>query len=938
MKTRLTLLFFAPAVLCATMPVQSLPDGILIDLGSARERVSVYADNIIRVTVSPEFDASVRPSIGALPPARTLVAWQWHPGVDAGVLSTDRLKVRIDLRTGRLDFLDAAGTPIVAEKAGVDRLMPAVVQGEPTFHVREKWEPHADESFFGLGQNQLGVVDIKGHDLDLWQHNTAIAVPFLVSSLGYGILWDNCSYTRWGDLREWSAIPPDQLSDLEGKPGALSGSYYAGREFSRLADRRRDSDIDFRLPSGNDGDNNGVHLKLPRGEASVRWEGDLDARESGDYQLLANFNGDFKLWIDGRLLIDHWRQDWLAAEDRIVVPLEKGSRHHLRIDWIRDRSSTTCQLRWKTPSADNASSLWSEVGDGVDYYLVYGPSLDRVVAGYRRITGQATMMPRWAFGLWQSRERYQTAQQSLDVIDEFRHRGIPFDTIVQDWQYWKKDQWGSHEFDRERFPDPAAWVGAIHQRHARVMISVWGKFYKGTGNYEEMRRAGFLYEPNLKAGEIDWLGYPYGFVDAFNPAARRLFWEQIRRAIFPTGVDAWWMDASEPDLTATPELQNQKAHINPNYMGTGARMLLGYPVMIAKSVYEGQREAAPDRRVVNLTRSGFLGLQRYGAASWSGDITSTWTAMRKQIAAGLGYSISGLPYWTMDIGGFSVPFRFLEENATPERVEEWREMNTRWFQFGAFVPLLRVHGQKPFREMWQFGDKGSPSYDAMLDFDRLRYRLQPYIYSLAGAVTQEGGVIMRPLGMDFPRDPAARSLADQYLFGPAFLVNPVTTYRARTRSVYLPAAAGGWYDFFTGACAGSGKTIEADAPYAHIPLMVRAGSIVPLGPEIQYTSEKPDDPVTLLVYAGSDGHFQLYEDDGESYAYEKGAFSQIPISWSEAARTLTIGGREGGYDGMLAKRRFKIVLVSPARPVPYNSELKPDISVEYDGEPLKVRL
>jgi alpha-D-xyloside xylohydrolase len=398
------------------------------------------------------------------------------------------------------------------------------------------------------------------------------------------------------------------------------------------------------------------------------------------------------------------------------------------------------------------------------------------------------------------------------------------------------------------------------------------------------------------------------------------------------------MDASEPDLTSRPGLEAQKAHINPNFMGTGSRMLLGYPLLIASAVWDGQREASPDKRVFNLTRSGYLGLQRYGAASWSGDITSTWTAMRKQITAGLGYSISGLPYWTMDIGGFSVPERFSIDAKGGPQTSEWRELNTRWFQFGTFVPLLRVHGQVPRREMWFFGNQGEPAYDTMLNFDRLRYRLLPYIYSLAGAATQDGGTLMRPLVMDFPGDALARSLTDQYNFGPALMVSPVTTYRARTRPVFLPPTAGGWYDFWTGAALGSGKTIEADAPFERIPLMVRAGSIIPLGPELQYAAEKPSDPITLLLYTGKDATFSLYEDDGLSNGYEKGVFARIPIMWNEATRTLSIGAREGHFEGMLIQHHFRIVLIAPDKPVPFSFEPRADVELNYDGSPVQQRL
>jgi alpha-D-xyloside xylohydrolase len=352
------------------------------------------------------------------------------------------------------------------------------------------------------------------------------------------------------------------------------------------------------------------------------------------------------------------------------------------------------------------------------------------------------------------------------------------------------------------------------------------------------------------------------------------------------------------------------------------------------SGYEGLRAAAPDKRVVILTRSGFAGMQRYAAASWSGDISSTWTAMRKQIAAGLGFALSGMPYWTFDTGGFSVPDRFAHAPRGSAALEEWRELATRWFELAAFVPILRVHGQAPKREMWEFGGDGSPAYQAMLKFDRLRYRLLPYVYALATAVTREGGTIMRPLAMDFP---TAGTVDDQFMFGPALMVSPVTTYQARDRTVVLPATAGGWYDFWTGAAVAV-QPGHVAAPFDAIPVHVRAGAIIPFGPELQYTDEKPPDPITLYVYAGSDGAFTLYEDDGVSNDYEKGAFATIPIRWQDATRTLTIGKRAGAFPGMLARRTFQIVLVRRDRPVPFSLSPKPEKTVGYAGEAVALKL
>ena len=667
-----------------------------------------------------------------------------------------------------------------------------------------------------------------------------------------------------------------------------------------------------------------------------RWVGELVPPTTGDYQLKIYSNGRIKMWLDGKVVMDHWRQGWLTDNDQIKVHLEAGQHSAIKIESGGDERSTM-KLTWKTPTADDSTSLWSEVADGEDYYFVYGPALDQVVAGFRQLTGQASLMPEWAFGLWQSRQRYETDKQSLDVVSEFRHRGIPFDNIVQDWQYWPRNAWGSHEFDPKRFPDPVGWVKALHALHAHVMISVWGKFYTGTTNFGAMQKAGFLYQPNLREGLIDWINYPYTFYDAFNPAARKLFWSQVDTGLFKKGMDAWWMDASEPDLTASPPtLEGQRTHMNPTAMGTASRVMNGYALMNSKGIYEGQRSVAPNQRVFILTRSGFAGIQRYGTATWSGDTTATWTGLAKQIPAGLGFSLSGVPYWTMDIGGYTMEAKFSADNPTPANAEEWRELNARWFQFGTFCPLTRLHGELKPREPWTFGGDSHPAYQTIVKFDRLRYRLLPYIYSLAGEATQDGGTIMRPLVMDFQNDPAARGIVDEYMFGQAFLVAPVTTYQARSRSVYLPPTSGHWYDFWTGELLASGRTIDAPAPYDSMPLFIRAGSIIPFGPELQYTGEKPADPITLYVYTGKDGTFTLYEDDGLTYGYEKGAFAQIPISWDNEAKTLTIGQREGKFRGMVAKRTFNVVLVTRTKPVGFSFAPKADQTVTYNGKELKL--
>ncbi len=928
--------FLATLAFAGSTTVEKQADGVLVTHDNLVTKIEVRADDIIRVSSARSASFFPHDSLMALKREGAPASWTLDGNDQGSTLHTAKLQVHIDRASGAISFLDLQGKPILAEQTGGRLLEPAEVQGEKTFHVRQVWKANADESLYGLGENQLGILNLKGHDLDLWQHNGSVAVPFFVSSRGYGILWDNNSFTRFGDLRETQSIPVAQLFDATGKSGSLTASYYDGANFEKLVAQRNETQIDIALPDGLKQYNQKIHPSLSEeGVCSVRWEGSVEATASGLHTFETYSNSGVKLWIDDKLVMNHWRQGWLPWFEVAQVSLEPGHRYKIKLEWSRDDGMPTMRFRWKTPTTETGTSLWSQVGEGIDYYFVYGPKIDDVIGGYRRLTGTAPMMPVWTFGLWQSRERYETQQESLDVVKGFRSRGIPFDNIVQDWRYWEEGKWGSHEFDPKRFPDPDGWIRAIHDQHARLMISVWGKFNPGTKNFEEMRSHGFLYERNLKEGTRDWLDQPYTFYDAFNTGARKLLWAQMDRELFRRGVDAWWMDATEPDLRPTPTLDGQRDYVDPTALGRGARVLNAYPLLNSAAIYEGQRISAPNQRVFILTRSGFAGQQRYAASTWSGDDSTTWTAMRKQIPAGLGFSVSGLPYWTMDSGGFSVPARFSAKDAKPADVEEWRELNTRWFEFATFVPLLRAHGQFPYREMWEMGGESSPAYLAQLKFDRLRYQLLPYVYSEAGKITQGHGTLMRPLVMDFADDLKARDLSDEYLFGPAFLVNPVTTYQARSREVYLPGK-GIWYDFWTGASLKGGQTLNAVAPFDAIPLYVRGGSIVPFGPDLQYTQEKSADPITLRIYTGADGRLDFYEDDGLTYGYEKGEFSTIPLHWNDTTRTLSIGKRTGSFAGMLDKRTFEIVLIDANNPSGYPSAAKPVKTVSYHGETVKI--
>ncbi|MDR3689383.1 MAG: glycoside hydrolase family 31 protein [Fimbriimonas sp.] len=901
--------------------------GLTLAINGGLLNVTPITDRIVRVAYAMNADFFTRSSLAVLPQAILPKAkWKLESRPSEWVLTTAALQVHVDRATSAVSFYDPKGKRLTAELPDGRTLEPSEVQGQRTFHPGQRWATTDDEALYGLGQNQLGLLDIKGYDLDLWQHNTSIAIPFLVSSRGYGILWDNPSFTRFGDLRAFSSVPSSQLLGLDGKPGGLSATYFSGPSFAKFVGSRKESDLELGSLDPTRPSNRPVpYPGLPRGPFSVRWEGTIVAPQSGDFQFQTYSHSGIRVWISYGLMINHWRQNWLPWYDAAKVHLIAGQRVPIKIEYIADQGQPLLQFKWKTPPPKPATSLWSEVGDGTDYYFAYGPGMDQVIGGYRQLTGQAPMMPRWAFGLFQSRQRYETSGQSIGVVDGFRSRGIPFDTIVQDWFYWKADDWGSHEFDPTRFPDPAGWIRTIHDRHAKLMISVWPKFYPGTSNFREMQSKGFLYKPNLTEGLRDWTRHLYTFYDAFNPDARKLFWNQVDRELMHKNVDAWWMDASEPDLLPSPTLEGTKTHMNPTAMGPATRVLNAYPLVNAQAIYEGQRKDAPDKRVFILTRSGYAGLQRYGAANWSGDITSTWTAMRKQIAAGLSYSISGLPYWTMDSGGFSVPARFSSRNPRPEDRDEWNELNTRWFEFATFVPFLRVHGEFPYREMWQFGGESSPAYRAQLKFDKLRYRYLPYIYSVDAMVHREHGTMMRPLIMDFPNDPQVRKIDDQYMFGPSILVNPVTSYRTRSRMVYLPDTPGGWYDLWDAKWHEGGKSELAPAPYDAIPLYVKAGSIVPIGPEVQFTGQDPEGPVTLYVCTGANAKFTIYDDDGVSYGYEKGQCSTIPVGWDEKRRILTIGARKGSFPGMAEHRSFAVLFLTKGGTAGFRQ-------ISYDGK------
>ncbi|WP_329741356.1 TIM-barrel domain-containing protein [Dyella sp. A6] len=917
--------------------VQKLSDGIIVSLAHSKQRVrlQVVDADIVHVTATPDgrFD---------LPPSRMAL----HTGGDThftvtehngeAILSTPALSAHVALTGGAVSFFDAKGRPILHELDGGRSFTPEQVRGQPYYAVRQQFHSPRDEAFYGLGQHQEGVMNYKGKDVQLAQHNMDIAIPFVVSSRDYGVLWDNDSITRFGDPRPYrltgKASPHLKLFDAQGRPGGLTATYYVN---GKAVLRRDESDIDYQFLSD--------QKKYPDGLDSTKlqkvvWQGQLGADETGAQKFRLYASGSTKLYIDGKLVLDYWRQNWNPWYRDFRIQMKPGEKHAFRIVWEPQGGYIALQHLDPLPAGQQDElSLFSQVAKSVNYYFIHGNDLHDVIAGYRKVTGKSVMLPRWAYGYWQSRDHYTNSKEIIDTVEKYRSLGLPLDNIVQDWRYWKDPDWGTHQFDRSRYPHPAQMIRKLHELHAHFMISVWPKFYTTTSHYKELAAAGDVYPESVKEGLKDWVGpgYEYAFYDAFKPGARRIYWRQIKDSLAKLGVDAWWLDATEPDINSNTSIAERIRLMEPVSGRAAAADFNAFPLMTTTAVYQGSRRSYPDQRVFILTRSAFAGQQRNAAASWSGDVASRWRDLRDQISAGVNFSMSGIPNWTTDIGGYVTPPKYLHPDAAA--LAEWRALYVRWFQFGAFCPLFRSHGQPPLREIYNIARPGTPVYDTLAYYDRLRYRLMPYIYTLAADTYWQNGSIMRGLVMDFPHDAKVRDINDEYLFGPSFLVAPVTTYKATSRKVYLPAGTQ-WYDFNSGRELAGGQTVDAAAPLDRMPLFVRAGAIIPTGPAIQYTGEKPDAPITLLVYTGADGHFSLYEDAGTTYGYEQGHYSRVPFSYDNATDTLTIGARQGDGTGAPATREFIVRRIDGRHPDPAAAATAGDVRVSYAGKLVSVKL
>jgi alpha-D-xyloside xylohydrolase len=974
------------------------PDG-----GQAKViRLEVMNDNIIRVRAT---------SKDALPdkPASLMIVPQVAPAKGSYTVSEEgetvvvkakNVKAVVQKASGEVTFFDAAGNLLLKEaeegKKFWDFTVPERELGMKTGYTVPEAQKHGlswqmkfdspeDEAFYGLGQHQSEEFNMKGKNEDLFQYNTKVSIPFVLSNKNYGLLWDSYSYCRFGNPNDYLQLNRAfKLYDKQGREGHLTGTY-VDRQGKKLV---RDEDsiyYEYGTPAKSaialKTDNGGIK-NFPKGfqlaGANVVYEGFIEPKccDGGRcdckgncqckglkelYQFILYYSGYIKVYIDGKEVVpERWRTSWNPNAYKFEVTMEKKKRVQLRIEWQPDGGEAYCGLRVAEPrSAEERGqlSVWSEMAKDMDYYFIAGENLDQVVSGYRTLTGKASLYPKWVLGFWQSRERYKTQDEIEGTLAEFRKRHIPIDNIVQDWNYWPENQWGSHQFEASRYPNPQQMLDNVHQMHGRFMISVWPKFYCNTDNYKELDAKGWMYIQSPTDDIHDWVGpgYTNGFYDAYDAGARKMFWRQMDENLYTkynhngiAGVDAWWMDASEPNVRDCTPMWYRKALSGPTALGTSTEFFNAYSTVNADAIYNGQRSVwkgkANEPRVFLLTRSGFAGEQRFSTATWSGDIGTRWEDMRAQMTAGLNYSISGVPFWGMDQGGFCVENRYVAAQQLFDRtgqenedLKEWRELQTRWNQFGTFIPLFRSHGQWPLREIWNIAPDEHPAYKSFVYYDKLRYRLMPYLYSMAGWAHFKDYTLMRALVMDFNGDKEVEDIGNQWMFGPALMACPVGYYKARNRSVYFPEQCG-WYNLYTNEYIAGGQRLVVDAPYEQIPVFVREGAIIPFGPEMEWSDEKPAELINLYVYAGQNGSFQLYEDEGTNYNYEKGKYSTIDITYDDAAKTVSFGARKGQFNGMLKNRRFNIVLITKDAPKALDLDNPQGTMVQYNGKAVSVKL
>ena len=831
-------------------------------------RISALSDRAMRVRFLPPQAATQEPPAslmllaGHTPPPLKLT-----PGVSTTGLALPAIRCEVDHGTGALRFFDRHGSPLLDEAPGSRRLTPSRLGDEPVFIAEQAFESPAGERLYGTGCFQDGAMDLRGLPRRLTQVNTQISLPFLLSSRGYGLLWHNNGMAELNTPQLQVALT---RAGVDGKAEL----------------------VDVTTTTGN--------AQVER--KAVRFEGSFRTEAAGRYAFLLDVGRSMgsrhSVEIDGKPCIEvsnlwlpptvGFIADLAAGEHRVRVQADEQDKPSLHFGPAQARTT------WRSP-----------VAEAIDYVVIAGPSADEVLEGYREISGATPMMPRWAYGYIHCRERFHSSEEIVDTLREFRRRKLPVDVMVQDWQYWGRHGWNAMRFDEAHYPDPAALMRDVHGLNARFMLSVWSKIARDTELGRATAAAGHYIDGT------DW-------VDFFDPKAAAFYWNQQRERLLSLGIDAWWQDATEPE---NDDLVGRRTAA-----GRGERVRLAYPLHVTRTVYEGQRAALPNQRVMIMTRSAFPGQQRYAAATWSGDIGNDWETLKRQIPAGLNMAAAGYAYWTVDAGGF---FRPGDGQYTDQA---YHERFLRWFQYATFLPLQRVHGYMTDTEFWRYGDKVEAVSRQYLE---LRYRLLPYLYSVAHEVHAKGAPIMRPLVFDFPNDPQALDQAHSYLFGRALHVAPVVAPGVSTWPVYLPQSAGGWVDFWTGERRTGGRVHDVPSPLERIPLHLRAGSILPLGPVLQSTAEATGEVIDLVIVPGRDGAFDLYEDDGLDCAYEKGGSSVIRLTWDDRRGVLRLAPRQGRFEGMLKTRRFRLHRVGAGRPPLQSAPLQ---ELVYSGRGTEVRL
>lgn len=782
---------------------------------------------------------------------------------DITSLALPHIRCEIDAGS-RLRFFDGKGRPLLAE-TGSRRIAPTKL-GDETVHIAEQaFETPADERLFGTGCFQDGALDLRALPRRLTQVNTQISLPFILSSKGYGVLWHNRGMAEFNP-------PPHQLVLEKG-----------------VAGEARTSDVTTTAGNAR------VSRRL------TPFEGEINVERPGRQAFLLDIGQKMAsihhVEIDGQVLVDFANQ-WLPPTTSFFADLTAGT-HKVKVlandadKPVLHHGPATEQTVWRSP-----------VAEAIDYVVIAGPDADGVMAGYREILGPTSMLPRWAYGYIHCRERFHSSEEILTNLDEFRRRKLPVDVMVQDWQYWGKYGWNAMRFDEAHYPDPAGLVRDIHQRNARLMLSVWSKVGKETELGKQVAAHGY-YIP-----DTEW-------IDFFDPEATAFYCREHDRRLGKLGIDAWWQDATEPE--------NDDLTGRMTAAGRGEHVRLAYPLQVARAVHDERRKAEPTVRPMILTRCAFLGQQRYAAATWSGDIGNGWDTLARQIPAGLNMAAAGYAYWTVDAGGFFRPGK--EQYTDPA----YHERFLRWFQYATFLPLQRVHGYQTDTEFWRYGERLETVARQYLE---LRYRMLPYIYGMAGETARTGVPLMRPLVFDFPQDSSALEERHSYMFGRAVHVALVLKAGVPSWPIYLPRTPGGWLDLWTGQRREGGRKHDIPVPIEQLPLHGRAGSILPMGPVLQSTAEATGETIDLFVFPGADGRFELYEDDGLSNAYERGAYSIIPMEWDDARRELSIGRRRGGFRGMLPRRRFNLHLVGPA-----DTPLRPGAGIarSYAGTPVQQR-